>query len=97
MAPPERLSDSHHRRIRLYGVIFLVVGLCLFVYSGWSLLEIYNRKTPMFQMEAVFTPEKGRMWSQFLAGGSVALMGVLLVIKSKMGVTGQGKSRQRKH
>jgi hypothetical protein len=51
----------------------------------------------MFQMEAVFTPEKGRMWSQFLAGGSVALMGVLLVIKSKMGVTGQGKSRQRKH
>lgn len=85
MAPPERPFEFRHRRIRFYGAFFVLAGLCFCGYGGIHLVEIYNRPPAMFQMEAVFTPEKGRMWSQFLAGGAVVLLGVLLMVKSAPG------------
>ena len=75
-------SEQELKRIRLFGVIFVIIGICFTMHGGLNLFEIYNRESHMFALEEGFTPEKGRMWSEFLAGISVCLMGILMNIKA---------------
>jgi hypothetical protein len=75
-------SDRELKRIRLFGFFFIVIGLLFSMHGGLNLLTIYNRETHMFVQEEGFTPEKGRMWSEFLAGMSVCLTGILMGIKA---------------
>jgi hypothetical protein len=75
-------SDRELKRICLFGVFFIVIGLFFVTHGGLNLFEIFNRESHMFALEEGFTPEKGRMWSEFLAGMSVCLVGVLMVIKA---------------
>ena len=81
MGPPQPYSDRKLKRLRLFGKIFIIIGLFFSIHGGWSLLEIYSRKMTMFELP-VFTPEKGRMWSEFLAGMSVCLTGLLISLKA---------------
>ncbi len=82
MGPSRHYSDQKLKRIQLFGAAFIIIGLFFSIHGGLNLLEIYGRKTPMFELQAVFTPEKGRMWSEFLAGMSVCLTGLLIAIKA---------------
>jgi len=75
-------TEQELKRARLFGAVFIGVGICFVMHGGFNLFEIYNRETRMFALEAVFTPEKGRMWSEFLAGSSVCLTGILMSIKA---------------
>ena len=75
-------SDRELKRIRLFGVVFVIIGICFTMHGGINLIGIYNRESHMFALEDRFTPEKGQMWSEFLAGMSVCLTGVLMGIKA---------------
>ncbi|MBC2717737.1 MAG: hypothetical protein HF978_20735 [Desulfobacteraceae bacterium] len=70
------------KRVRLFGTVFVIIGICFIMHGGLNLFEIYNRESHMFALETGFTPEKGRMWSEFLAGTSVCLTGILMCIKA---------------
>ena len=85
-------SDQELKRNRLFGVFFIVIGLLFVTHGGLNLLAIYNRETHMFALEEGFTPEKGRMWSEFLAGMSVCLTGILLGIKAGIDLKKEKKS-----
>ncbi len=74
MKSSQQHSDRELKRIRLFGVIFFIIGLLFLIHGGWNLLEIFNRKTHMFYIEEGFTPEKGMAWSEVLAGTSVCLV-----------------------
>ena len=74
--------EQELKRIRLFGAVFVIIGICFTMHGGLNLIEIYNRESHMFALEEGFTPEKGRMWSEFLAGISVCLMGILMNIKA---------------
>ncbi len=87
-------ADRDLKRGRLFGVAFVIIGIYFTIHGGLNLLEIYNRPAHMFAMEAGFTPEKGRMWSEFLAGMSVCLTGILLVIKARIDFS-KGKNQNR--
>jgi len=82
MKTSHRYSDRELKRIRLFGVVFIIIGLCFLIHGGLNLVEIHNRKMHMFYFDEGFTPEKGRMWSEFLAGMSVCLTGILMGIKA---------------
>ena len=82
MVASPQYSAQALNRIRLFGVLFFIIGLFFSIHGGWHLMEIYSRKMTMFELEAVFTPEKGRMWSEFLAGLSVSLVGVLMTVQA---------------
>ncbi|RJP40622.1 MAG: hypothetical protein C4548_10240 [Desulfobacteraceae bacterium] len=72
------------RRPLLFGVLFMVVGLSFLAYGAWHLFGIYIQPAPMFELEVGLSPEKGMMWAKCLAGGSVALLGGLMIFKAKM-------------
>ena len=82
MKSSHRYSDRDLKRIRLFGAVFIIIGLCFLVHSGMNLLEIHNRKMHMFYLDEGFTVEKGRVWSEFLAGMSVCLTGLLMGVKA---------------
>ncbi len=82
MKSPQQHSDRELKRIRLFGAIFIIIGLCFLIHGGMNLFEIHNRKMHMFYLDEGFTPEKGRVWSEFLAGMSVCLTGILIGIKA---------------
>ncbi len=82
MKSSQQHSDRELKRLRLFGIVFVIVGICFIMHGGLNLLTIYNRETHMFALEEGFTPEKGRMWSEFLAGMSVCLTGILMGIKA---------------
>jgi len=82
MNESKKQVDQQLKRVRLFGAVFIVIGLLFIMHGGVNLLEIYNREHHMFALEEGFTPEKGRMWSEFLAGMSVCLTGVLIGIKA---------------
>ncbi|MCD6585117.1 MAG: hypothetical protein J7K96_05075 [Desulfobacteraceae bacterium] len=82
MKSSQQHSDRELKRIRLFGVVFVIIGICFISHGGLNLFEIYNRESHMFALEEGFTPEKGRMWSEFLAGLSVCLIGTLMCIKA---------------
>ena len=84
MKSPQQHSDRERKRIRLFGAIFVIIGLCFLIHSGLNLLEIHQRKTHMFYLDEGFTPEKGRAWSEFLAGMSVCLTGILMGVKARI-------------
>jgi len=77
-------SERELKRIRLFGIFFIVIGLFFVAHGGLNLLAIYNRESHMFALEEGFTPEKGRMWAEFLAGMSVGLLGILMSIKVRI-------------
>ncbi len=74
-------TERELKRGRLFGAAFVVIGLCFIMHGGLNLFGIYSRESHMFALEEGFTPEKGRMWSEFLAGMSVCLTGILVSIK----------------
>jgi hypothetical protein len=82
MNESKKYTEQELKRIRLFGIFFIVIGLFFVAHGGLNLLEIYNREAHMFALEDGFTPEKGQMWSEFLAGMSVCLTGVLMGIKA---------------
>ncbi len=95
MQPPhDKPPHSHQqlRRIRLFGAAFILIGLGFAIYGGLNLFEIYGRPAPMFELEAVFTPEKGMAWSKLLAGLSVCLTGILMTIKARSDLKQKNKS-----
>ncbi len=75
-------TEQELKRVRLFGTAFVVIGICFILHGGLNLFAIYNRENHMFALETGFSPEKGRMWSEFLAGMSVGLMGILMSIKA---------------
>jgi len=75
-------SEQELKRLRLFGIVFVIIGICFTMHGGINLIGIYNRESHMFALEEGFTPEKGRMWSEFLAGMSVCLIGALVWIKA---------------
>jgi len=79
---PHHYSDQALRRIQLFSAVFIVIGLCFTIHGGLNLFEIYNRPVSMFAMDEGFSPEKGRGWSELLAGMSVCLTGILMCIKA---------------
>ena len=81
MSESKKVTERELKRILLFGAFFIVIGLLFLMHGGLNLLTIYNRETHMFGLEEGFTPEKGRMWSEFLAGMSVCLTGILMGIK----------------
>lgn len=85
-------TDRELKRGRLFGVLFVIIGLCFMIHGGFNLSEIYSRPATMFEMHARFTPEKGRMWSELLAGMSVCLVGILMIIKAAMDLNSKKKS-----
>jgi hypothetical protein len=91
-------SDAHAdrdlKRGRLFGAAFVIIGICFVIHGGLNLLTIYNRETHMFALEEGFTPEKGRRWSEFLAGMSVCLTGLLMGIKAGIDLKKEKKAEQ---
>ena len=71
MKSSQQHSDRELKRIRLFGVVFVIIGICFTMHGGINLIGIYNRESHMFALEDRFTPEKGQMWSESLAGMSV--------------------------
>jgi hypothetical protein len=63
MKSSQQHSDGSLKRIRLFGVFFIVVGICFAMHGGLKFFEIYNQQTHMFAPEEGLTPEKGQMWS----------------------------------
>ena len=82
MGSSNHYSDQQLKRMCWMGAALAAIGLCFSIHGGMNLLEIYNQPAPMFAMQRAFTPEKGRMWSEFLAGASVCLTGILIGIKA---------------
>jgi hypothetical protein len=80
----DRQADRKLMRQLVFGIVFAGVGMCFLVYGAWNLIEIYSLPVPMFDLETGLSPEKGMMWAKCLAGASVALMGVLMIIKARM-------------
>ena len=75
-------SDRELKRVCLFGAAFVIIGICFISHGGVNLFGIYNRESHMFALETGLSPEKGRMWSEFLAGMSVCLTGTLMCIKA---------------
>ncbi|PIP38365.1 MAG: hypothetical protein COX19_13125 [Desulfobacterales bacterium CG23_combo_of_CG06-09_8_20_14_all_51_8] len=73
----------------VFGVVFATIGTYFLVYGAWHLVEIYSRPAPMFDLGTGLSPEKGMMWAKCLAGASVILMGLLMIIKAK--IDGKGE------
>ena len=82
MRESKKATERELKRLRLFGIAFSIIGICFILYGGINLIGIYNRESHMFALEEGFTPEKGIMWSQFLAGMSVCLTGILMGIKA---------------
>jgi len=82
MSSSHRYSGRKLKQIRLFGTIFVIIGLCFLIHGGLNLFEIYSGESHMFALETGLSPEKGRGWSEFLAGMSVCLIGILLGIKT---------------
>jgi len=85
-------SKRELKRIRLFGVFFIAIGLFFLMHGGLNLFEIYNRESHMFALDEGFTPEKGRVWSEFLAGMSVCLLGILMSIKVRIDLKKEKKT-----
>ncbi|MDA3895773.1 MAG: hypothetical protein PF482_06475 [Desulfobacteraceae bacterium] len=92
MKSSQQHSDRELKRLRLFGVVFIIIGICFTMHGGINLIGIYNEESHMFALEDKFTPEKGRMWSEFLAGMSVCLMGILMNIKAGIDLKKEKKS-----
>lgn len=84
MTPSAPPSSTKNNRARRYGALFIVVGLGFLVYGGLGLLDLYSRPDPMFDLGEGLSPEKGMMWAKCLAGGSVTLVGILLLIQNRL-------------
>ena len=82
MSESKKSTEQELKRLRLFGVVFVIIGICFTMHGGINLIGIYNQESHMFALEEGFTPEKGRMWTAFLAGMSVCLMGILMNIKA---------------
>ncbi len=82
MNESKKYTERELKRVRLFGAVFVIIGICFLMHGGLNLFAIYNRESQMFALETGFTPEKGRMWSEFLAGSSVCLVGILMSIKA---------------
>ena len=92
MSESKKSTEQELKRLRLFGVVFVIIGICFTMHGGINLIGIYNRESHMFALEEGFTPEKGRMWSEFLAGISVCLMGILMNIKAGIDLKKEKKS-----
>jgi hypothetical protein len=60
MKSSQQHSERALKRIRLFGAVFIVVGICFAMHGGLNFFEIYYRQTHMFALEEGFTPEKGQ-------------------------------------
>lgn len=85
MTASPSLTPKKFNPARLFGALFILAGLGFLLYGGFGLLDLYRQPVPMFDLETGLSPEKGMMWAKCLAGGSVTLMGVLMIIQGKTG------------
>ncbi len=92
MSKLKKVTERELKRLRLFGIVFVTIGIGFIMYGGINLIGIYNRESHMFALEEGFTPEKGIMWSQFLAGISVCLTGILMGIKAGIDLKKEKKS-----
>lgn len=92
MSALKKYTKRELKRIRLFGAVFIVIGICFISHGGLNLFGIYNRESHMFALETGLSPEKGRMWSEFLAGMSVCLTGTLMCIKAGIDLKKRRKS-----
>ncbi len=78
------LHNKRYDRAACYGVAFLAIGVCLFLYGGLSLFGLEQDPQWFFAVEQGLSPEKGQSWVRLLIGLSVMLLGIALILSSHM-------------
>ena len=82
MTPPKPYTDADLKRIRLYALVFIIIGLGILAHGSLSLISIYHQESMILLPAQGLSPEKGRMWVECLTGISVFIIGLALLLKT---------------